>query len=59
MSIFIVYGLSYSGGNPYTGFKFVEVFGDFLGDRLCNIDIVAGDIKVHAKNVKDSKNLAF
>ena len=39
VSILIVYRAPYSRGNPYTGFKFVDEFGDLLGDRLNNTNI--------------------
>ena len=55
----MVYRPSYSRGNPYTGFKFVEKLGDFLGDRLNNTNIIIGDLNFHVKDVKDCENLAF
>ena len=59
MSILIIYRPTYSGGNPYAGFKFVKEFGDFLGERLNNIDMILVDFKIHVEDVKDSKNEAF
>ena len=59
VNILIVYRPPYSQGNPYTGFKFVEEFGDFLGDRLNNTNIIMGDFNFHVEDVKDYENLAF
>ena len=56
MSILIIYRPPYSGGNSHTGFRFVEEFGDLLGDRLKNIDMRVKHLNFP---VKDSKNLAF
>ena len=41
------------------GFKFLAEFGDFLGDRLNNTDMLMWDFNCHVEDVKDSKNLAF
>ena len=59
LSILIIYRSPYSRDNLYTGFKFVEEFGDFLGDRLHNTNIIMGDFNFHVEDVKDSENLAF
>ena len=59
MSILIVYRPPYSKGNPHTGFRFVQEFGDFLGDSLNNTNIIMGDFNFHVEDVKDSENLAF
>ena len=59
MSILIIYRPTYSRGNPYTGFKFVDEFGDFLGNILNITNIIMGDFNFHVKDVKDSENLAF
>ena len=59
MNILIVYRPPYSRDNPYTGFKFVEEFWDFLGDRLNNANIIMGDFNFHVEDVKDSENVAF
>ena len=59
VNILIIYRPLYSRGNPYTGFKCVEEFGDFLGDRLNNTNMIIEDFNFHVKDVKDSKNLAF
>ena len=59
MNILIVYRPPYSRGNPYTGFKFVERSGDFLGDILNNTNKIMGDFNFHVDDVKDSENLVF
>ena len=59
MNILLVYRPPHSKGNPYTGFKFVEEFRDFWGDRLNNTNIIMGDFNFHVEDVKDSENLDF
>ena len=59
VSIVIIYRPPYSRGNLYTCFKFVEEFGDFLGDKLNNTNIITGDFNFHVEVVKDSANLDF
>ena len=44
VSILIVYRPPYSRSSLYTGFKFVEESGDFLGDRLKNTKMIMGEI---------------
>ena len=58
-SILILYRPPYSKGNPNTGFRFLEEFGNFLSDRLNNTNIIMGDFNFHVEDVKDSENLAF
>ena len=59
MSILIIYRPTYSRGNLYTGFKFVEELGELLRDRLNNTNIIMREFNFHVEDVKDSKNLAF
>ena len=59
MNILIVYRPPYSITNLYTGFKFMEKFGDFLEDRLNNTKIIMGYFNFHVKDVTDNKYLAF
>ena len=47
----------YSEANPYTNVNFVEEFGDFIGDRLDDIDILVEDFEFHVKHVNDSENV--
>ena len=54
-----MYRPPYSRGNLYTGFMFVQKFGDFLGDRLNNTNIIMGDFNFHVEDVKDSENFGF
>ena len=53
------YRLSYSEGNPYKSVRFVKQFGDTLGERLDNIDMVGGDFHFHVEYVNHIENLAF
>ena len=59
VSILIVYRPSYSRGNLYTGFKFVEESGDFQGDRLNYTNRIMGYFNFHVEDVKDSEIFAF
>ena len=40
-------------------FQVCGKFGDFPGNRLQNIDMLAGDFNFHVGDVKDSENLAY
>ena len=59
MSILIIYRPPPSEGNPYTGFIFLEDFGDFFGDRLKNDGMLVLSFNFHVDDVNDSENLAF
>ena len=59
VSIFLVYRPPCFRGNLYTGFKFVEEFGDFLGDKLNNTNIIMGDFNFNEGYVKKCENLVF
>ena len=59
VSIHIAYRPPQSENNPYTGFTFVDECGDFLGDRLNNIDMLVGGLNFHAEDVKNSANVVF
>ena len=59
MSILIVYRPPYSKGNPYTGFKLVVKFRDFLRNRSNNINMLVEDFNFHVEDAKDSENLVF
>ena len=56
VSILTVYRPPYLESNPYTGFKFVKEFGDFLGGRLNNADILPGDLNFNVEDVWDNEN---
>ena len=55
----LIYRPQYSRDNPYRGFKFVEAFGDFLGDRINNTDMIVGELNFYMEDVKDSENVVF
>ena len=41
------------------GFKFVQKFWDFPGDKLNNTNIIMEYINFHVEDVKDSKKFGF
>ena len=58
MSIFIIYRPKYSESKPYTVFKFMKEFREFLGDRLNKINMLAKDFNFHMEYEKGNEHLA-